>query len=71
MTVLHFQNGDKMLYSYETPVAAEINNGALLRTDKYFSRTTEGHIKKWVGEREAETVPHDRILEFIGGLKNV
>ena len=42
------QSGDcRILFSYETPVAAYITNQGLYRTSKKWSVTTSKHIGKW------------------------
>ena len=42
------QSGDtRILFSYETPVAAYITGQGLYRTSKKWSRTTSKHINKW------------------------
>lgn len=52
MTELHFNNGTIVLMSYETPVAAILNQSSLfgncIETDKKWSRTTSKHITKWI-----------------------
>ena len=40
-------NGVKVLFSYQTPVAAWIN-GEYFKTDKKYSKTTTKHINNWV-----------------------
>lgn len=39
-------NGGKVLFSYQTPVAAWIN-GEYFKTDKKYSKTTTKHINNW------------------------
>ena len=51
----------QVFFSYETPVAARITDGTLLRTDERYSVTTTKHINKWLNGCEALTVPQDRI----------
>jgi len=65
MTVLRF--GDiAVLFSYETAVAAKFSKEKLCyRTDKYISRTTEGHIKKWVADNKVETIEHGIIASWL------
>lgn len=48
MTELHLANGDVVLFSYETPVAARTMDGAF-KTDKQWSNTTSRHINAWGG----------------------
>jgi hypothetical protein len=40
-------NGNKVLFSYETPVAS-LEDGQFYKTDKFWSKTTSRHINSWV-----------------------
>ena len=51
----------QVFFSYETPVAARLTDGTLIRTDERYSVTTTKHINKWLQGCEALTVPQDRI----------
>ena len=51
----------QVFFSYETPVAARLTDGSLVRTDQWYSVTTTKHINKWLNGCEALTVPQDRI----------
>ena len=53
MTEISLNDGTLILFSYETPVAAEFDY-KLYRTNKKWSATTTRHIKKWLDGREAE-----------------
>lgn len=57
MTELSFNNG-LVLFSYETPVAAYINN-VFYATEKKWSKTTSRHINKWLDGHKAEVKPQD------------
>lgn len=41
-------DGTTVLVSYSTPVAAFVPGQGVLRTEKWFSRTTSKHITKWI-----------------------
>lgn len=41
-------DGVTVLVSYSTPVAAFVPGQGVLRTEKWFSRTTSKHITKWI-----------------------
>lgn len=78
MTVLHLHDGSRVLFSYETPVAAYVAEGPNTRaeywkTDRWFSRTTTGHVNRWLGTygamRTARTVPHDVLVKLMKGGK--
>ena len=62
MTELHLGE-TKVLFSYETPVAAHVN-GCFVRTEEKFSATTTRHINKWLNGADAKTVSQS----FIEGL---
>jgi hypothetical protein len=46
MTEITYNNGDKVLFSYQTPVASW-ENGQFYKTEKFWSKTTSRHINKW------------------------
>lgn len=47
VTVITLKNGNKYLFSYETPVAKLVAN-TLFVTNEDHSVTTKKHIKKWM-----------------------
>tara|TARA_R110002167_G_scaffold143088_3_gene332278 strand:- start:260 stop:523 length:264 start_codon:yes stop_codon:yes gene_type:complete len=51
----------QVFFSYETPVAARLTDGSLVRTAERYSVTTTKHINKWLNGVEAQPVPQDRI----------
>jgi len=51
----------QVFFSYETPVAARLTDGSLVRTAERYSVTTTKHINKWLDGCEALTVPQERI----------
>jgi len=51
----------QVFFSYETPVAACLTDGTLVRTDQWYSATTSKHINKWLEGCEALTVSQYRI----------
>lgn len=51
----------QVFFSYETPVAARLTDGSLVRTAERYSVTTTKHINKWLDGCDALTVPQDRI----------
>ena len=46
----------QVFFSYETPVAARLTDGSLVRTDERYSVTTTKHINKWLQGCDALTV---------------
>jgi hypothetical protein len=53
MTEVSLNDGTLILFSYETPVAAEFDY-KLYRTKTKWSATTTRHINKWLDGRKAE-----------------
>ena len=51
----------QVFFSYETPVAARLTDGSLVRTATKYSVTTTKHINNWLQGCEALTVSQDRI----------
>lgn len=45
------------LFSYQTPVAAQTEDGFYCRTEKKWSATTSRHISKWLAGAKAEVKP--------------
>lgn len=64
MSEIVFSDGTRLLFSYETPVAARLSRGGNVKTDKYFSRTTSGHVSSWLNGEAARVVPHDELLKL-------
>lgn len=62
-----------VLFSYATPVAAFFPGKGYIKTESYYSKTTSGHITKWLqaqvgnnGMPEVETVPQHVISGLVG-----
>ena len=51
----------QVFFSYETPVAARLTDGSLVRTDERYGVTTTKHINKWLNGCDALTVSQYRI----------
>lgn len=60
MTELTTNDYDKVLFSYETPVAGWDDEGAF-KSDQWYSQTTTRHINKYFGGVEPRTVAQDYI----------
>jgi hypothetical protein len=56
-----FVNGHIILFSYETPVAANLWGGGYVRTSTHYSPTTSRHINKWLDGRTAPEVSQAEI----------
>ena len=48
MTELQYADGLRVLVSYETPVAARLEDGEYVRAKRFVSRSTNHHIAKWI-----------------------
>lgn len=57
-------NGKTVLFSYETPVAANTGSG-FVKTEKYHSVTTGRHINKWLGGAKAKEVSQEELDNMI------
>lgn len=66
---LTLKDGARVLVSYDTPVAALTANGAALRADRFYSRTTSGHISRFLGDKHlmAQRVEPDALARLIEG----
>ena len=70
-TVVSFDNGTEVLFSYDTPVAGKrFVDGVLqiFKTEKKWSRTTSKHINKYIKTFNAEAVelPQNEISTIAG-----
>jgi len=55
----------QVFFSYETPVAARTDTGALVRTSTKYSVTTTKHINKWLDGMSAVEVPQAVINDLV------
>jgi hypothetical protein len=55
-TELVLDDGYTVLFSYQTPVAAQEPGGGYLRTNKKWSKTTTRHINQWLAGATAAEV---------------
>jgi hypothetical protein len=59
-------NSATILFSYNTPVAVELNNDSkILVTSQKYSKTTSKHINEWIQGRSFELVEQSVIDSFI------
>jgi len=63
--ILEYKDGTRLLFSYETPVAAYIPDRGFLVTDLEVSPTTARRIKDWVRTAEFIRVPQSDIFKII------
>tara|TARA_Y100001938_G_C8001156_1_gene384779 strand:+ start:91 stop:408 length:318 start_codon:yes stop_codon:yes gene_type:complete len=50
-TVVSFNNGAEVFFSYDTPVAGYSDKLGYIRTNTYYSKTTSRHINKYEQSR--------------------
>jgi len=65
-TELHLNNGDVVLFSYDTPVAARTTDDGFIRTSTKYSNTTSKHINNnWGGfcEKEVDQEVLDNLVK--------
>ena len=60
-TELHTNDGAVILFSYETPVAAQLAEGGFIKTSKKWSRTTSKHITQWLEGAQAVEVDQSEL----------
>ena len=48
--------GNVIFFSYNTPVAAQLKDGGLVRTSRKWSATTSKHINAWLNGATAKEV---------------
>ena len=65
-TEVSLNNGTKVFFSYETPVAAQLPDYEYVRTSTKWSVTTSRHINKWLEGVTAETVDQEVLYNLVG-----
>ncbi|CAB3697465.1 hypothetical protein LMG3458_02465 [Achromobacter deleyi] len=63
--VLEYRDGTRLLFSYETPVAAYIPGGGFIVTNEEVSPTTAKRIQAWIGSQPARGVEQADIFAVI------
>lgn len=67
--MIEVTSGDlTFLLSYETPVAYNKEGVGFYRTDEFFSKTTSGHINKWLNRASAAKVSQAHVQEVFDRL---
>ena len=64
-TLLQFPEHE-IFVSYETPVAARLENFEYVRTNQSWSRTTSKHITQWLEGVKAKTVEQSFLDNLLG-----
>ena len=55
-TLLTFDDGNEVFFSYETPVAGYSNELGYVRTKSWYSSTTTRHINKYIYDGHPDTL---------------
>ena len=63
--MLILRNGNRVFFSYETPVAAWIAGKGFIMTDQKFSVTTTQHINRWLNGVYADPVSQASIERLL------
>ena len=64
-TLLLFDDGTEIYFSYETPVAGYSNKLGYVKTSQWYSSTTTRHINKYLGNLKHSEVSQDTINNLI------
>ena len=54
-TLVSYNNGSEVFFSYSTPVAGYSPELGYVRTEDYYSRTTSRHINQWLRSQQGIT----------------
>ncbi len=65
-SLLTFDDGTEIYFSYETPVAGYSNKLGYVKTNQWYSSTTTRHINKYLDDNFALNVEQDTINNLIG-----
>ena len=65
-TVVEYNNGSEVFFSYDTPVAARLQDYEYLRTQDFYSKTTTRHINKYLDNVNATEVSQETINNLVG-----
>lgn len=59
VTEVEMNNGDMILVSYSTPVAAHISGRGFVKSSAFHSTTTSRHVNKWIGVDSVAEEPQE------------
>lgn len=73
--VLTLKDGTRILFSYGTPVAADVTYKSIgvkgrefLKTSTFHSRTTSGHVARFLGSNQARAVDQVVLDSLVAGV---
>ena len=64
-TLLLFDDGTEIYFSYETPVAGYSNKLGYVKTDEWYSSTTTRHINKYIDGKPHKVVSQSTINDLL------
>lgn len=64
VAVINLNNGARILFSYDTPVAAYIPGKGYIKSERFFSRTTTAHVSQFFKGNQGATVTHDTMVKL-------
>ena len=64
-TVVEYNNGSEVFFSYDTPVAARLQDYEYLRTQDFYSKTTSRHINKYLETINNVSVIPQKVIDNI------
>ena len=70
-TLLSFDDGTEVFFSYETPVAGFHEALGYVKTANWYSSTTTRHINKYLGVIKADEVPQEIINSLANGCYKI
>ena len=65
-TLISYNNGREVFFSYKTPVAGYCPDKGYLRTEDWYSQTTTKHINKYLGALNYSKVSQETINNLVG-----
>ena len=69
-SLISYNNGTDVLFSYETPVAGYILGEGYFITEQYYSNTTSKHVNAFINNAGTDIKPKKVEQSFIEGLVN-
>lgn len=64
VAVINLSSGARILFSYDTPVAAYIPGEGYIKSERFFSRTTTAHVAQFLKGNQGATVTHETLTRL-------
>ena len=68
-TLVSYNNGKEVLFSYSTPVAGYSPSNGYFKTDKWYSSTTTRHINKYLPDNINANVVSQEVINELSQSK--